>query len=449
MSDRQKLLLDCLMRERSEKVSPKLEAFRPVSIGGVCPGDVRIKGVRGGRAAGAKSWSLTSLIVQRAQYEKGLRIACLREIQHSLEESVYALVKKTVDRLNYSGWEFTKEYIKSPRGGYFIFRGLKDLRAASQIKGLEGFDIFFIEEAAPVSKESWDIIMPTLMRKEGAELWFTYNPEEDIDPVTEKIWNRNRKDALCIEVLPGAEDNPWWNDGLQHEMEQDFFYDPDEAEHIWNGQPRKQGIKAIIPRSSIRAAMDRVRAPTNERAIGIDVARFGNDNTVFTDKWGPKIYPQKVVSGWDTQQIAEYAWNDIAKCNNGIIIRVDDGAMGGGVTDRLRQLGAKVVPINFGATALRKDKYPNIVSEMWFNLREVIDQLDLPADAELIRELSGRQFEYDHSERRRVEKKDAFKKRIGRSCDRADSLILACYSGYSMEISAATRTALAARHRRR
>src|SRR5690606_22188107 len=124
-------------------VSPKLEAFRNPSIGGSCPASVRIKGARGGRGAGAKSWSMVSLIVQRAHYEGNLRIACLREIQQSLEESVYELVQKTVTRLGFKGWKFTREYIESGSGSRFIFRGLKDLRAANQIKGLEGFNIFF------------------------------------------------------------------------------------------------------------------------------------------------------------------------------------------------------------------------------------------------------------------------------------------------------------------
>lgn len=419
-------LLKLLEIETREQVSPKIEAFRNPSIGGLCPNHIRIKGARGGRGAGAKSWSMVSLIVQRAHYEGGLRIACLREIQQSLEESVYELVQKTVNRLGFKGWKFTREYIESASGSRFIFRGLKDLRAANQIKGLEGFNIFFVEEAATVTKESWDILLPTLMRVPASELWFCYNPEEEVDPVADKIWNRNRPDALCIELQPGPVDNPWWNDGLQMEMEQDFLYDPDEAEHIWYGLPRKQGHQSVIARASIRQAMDRKLEPTGGRAVGVDVARFGDDSTVITEKHGMVVKPQIVLKSLDTQEIAMRVW-DLIQRDPSIPIRVDDSGVGGGVTDRLRELGGRVIPVNFGANAIDKQKYANAATEMWFTLKEMLDELDLPDDPELMRELSGRQYKYDRSERRIIETKDEYKKRLKRSPDRADSLILACY----------------------
>lgn len=439
-------LLALLEFEEREDVAPKLEAFRNPSIGGDCPGDIRIKGCRGGRGAGAKSWSLTSLIVQRAQYEK-IRVACLREIQQSLEESVYELIRKTVERIGYSGWKFTKEYIESPTGSHFIFRGLKDLRAASQIKGLEGFDVFFVEEAATVSKESWDVLMPTLMRTPGAELWFAYNPEEEIDPVAEKIWNRNRPDALCIDLLPGKADNPWWNEGLQTEMEQDFEFDPDEAEHIWYGLPRKQGASAVIARASIRAAMDRTLVPEGGRALGVDVARFGDDLTVIADKVGLTVKPLIVRKTLDTQEIAKLVWFEIINRDPSVPVRVDDSGVGGGVTDRLREFGAKIVPVNFGENAVDHDRYANAASEMYFTVRELIDELDLPDDPELMRELSGRRYGYDRKERRQIESKDEFKRRLGRSPDRGDAVILACYAQKSYVVSEETRRGLANRRR--
>src|SRR3990167_7863885 len=89
----EKLLAEALLQEDLERVSPKLEAFRWAA---------RIKGCRGGRGAGAKSWSIASLLIQRAHHER-LHIACLREIQLTLEESVWKLMKETIDRLRYSG----------------------------------------------------------------------------------------------------------------------------------------------------------------------------------------------------------------------------------------------------------------------------------------------------------------------------------------------------------
>ena len=99
------LLQKILHQKNLERVSPKLEAFRPVCIGGTRDPSKKVLGARGGRAAGAKSHSLTSLIVQIANYTK-IKVACFREIQNSIDDSVYQLIKDKVEFLGYSGWIF-------------------------------------------------------------------------------------------------------------------------------------------------------------------------------------------------------------------------------------------------------------------------------------------------------------------------------------------------------
>jgi phage terminase large subunit len=194
-------LLNLLEQKNLEEVTPKMEQFREPK---------RIKLAKGGRGAGAKSWSCASLLVQRANREV-IKVGCFREVQKTLEESCYSLIKETVERLRYPGWAFTQNYIKSPTGSYFIFRGLKDIIAARQVKGLEGFDIFFIEEASTVSKESIQMMLPTL-RKEGSELWAVWNPETDYDPIYVELWLADRDDVLRIELEPGDIDNPYFPD---------------------------------------------------------------------------------------------------------------------------------------------------------------------------------------------------------------------------------------------
>lgn len=437
------LLAEIANQEKLEQVSPKLERFRNGSIGGSCPEYIRIKGCRGGRGAGAKSWGLTSLIVQRANFES-IRVACLREIQQSLEESVYELIEKTVSRLNYQGWRFTREYIASSSGSYFIFKGMKDLRASMSIKGLEGFDIFFMEEAASLSRESLDLALPTLMRTPGSELWFCYNPETESDPITEKIWSRDRSDALCIDLLPGPVDNPWWNSGLQKEMDEDFKFDPDEAEHIWNGLPRKQGQNSVLSRQSIRGAMDRAIDPIGAIEIGADIARFGDDSSVFYSRRGNKITGKRSMRKASTPEVARALW-DFANRDPSVVIRVDSTGVGGGVTDILREFGANVIPVNFGNVAMDQNKYNNVSSELWFSL--LIDEIDIPNDPELMRQLSGRQYYYDTKGRQCVESKDEYKKRLGKSPDDADALLLTFYRDYNIKMSDSIKKQLANRRK--
>jgi len=438
MSEAKELeLIEYLEQELREKVAPKFEAWRDPA---------RYKIAYGGRGAGAKSWSASSLIVQLAE-EKKIKVACLREVHNSLEESVYSLIVNTIDRLQYENWKVTKEYIENTKNGsHFIFRGLKDLRAAHNIKSLDEYNIFFVEESATITHESWKILLPTL-RKKGSELWAVFNREEEMDPVYERFVVNERNNSIILHLQPGEIDNPWWNNSeLPNEMAEDFKYDEDEAIHVWHGEPRKQGFKSILSRAKIRAAMDRVIVdPEGQESVGCDPADFGDDKTEMYKRKGLKVTNHKQIAKSDGIEVA----NQISSMINNdpsIPVRIDTTGIGTSARDQSKALGLKVFPINFAQSAEDKNKYADIVTEMWFNLP--IDEIDLPDDPQLMRELSGRQYTYDNKGRYKIEPKSEFKKRYGKSPDKADALILTFYQGGSMMMSNDARAALAARRNR-
>jgi phage terminase large subunit len=408
-------LLTLLEQAELERVSPKMERFRE---------PWRIKIAHGGRGAGAKSWSVASLLIQRAHREI-LRICCFREIQKSLEESSYRLMVDTINRLRCPGWKITKESLDSPAGSHIIFRGLVDMRAADQMKSLEGYDIFWLEEASAISKESISVLLPTL-RKTSSELWATLNRDMENDPIMAELWDADRDDILRIELQPGKADNPWFPAILQAEMETAYRINPDDAIHTWGGAPRKQGDNAVMSRVAIRAAMNRTAEETEPDEIGVDVARFGDDKTVMYRRRGFKTVAHKKYIKKDIPFIADAAW-DFAGRSSQIPIKVDDTGLGGGVTDILKRLGAMVIPVNFGGTPHNKNKYDTAADEMWFEFP--VDEVSIPDDPDLMMELSGRLYDYDKRGRRKVEAKKLFKERFGRSPDKADALLLAYYAG--------------------
>lgn len=419
-------LLNLLEQEDRERVSPKIELARGT--------DRMIVIARGGRGAGAKTMGLCSLLVQESNYVYH-RVACLREIQNSLEESVYQVIQETVDRLQYPGWKFTREYAESPTGSRWIFRGLKDMRSSTSIKGLQGFTRFFVEEAATISGESWDILLPTLFRNKGAKLFAAYNPESETDPVTTKIWNpyTGSDDALLIECRPEGEDNPWWNEALQKLSDKMKKTDPDLWEHVYGGKPRKQGDYSVLSRHLVRQAMQR-KLPDQfdgKEQIGVDVARFGNDKTTIWHRKGMKIVNWKELAGKDTQAVARLAW-DMGRQDTAVLFSVDDTGVGGGVSDKLKDLGARVQMINFGGKPNNDKKYTTIADELWFEFP--LDEVEIPDDDQLFEELTQRKYNYDNTDRRKIESKEEFKKRIGRSPDRADGLLLAFYRGGSASL---------------
>jgi phage terminase large subunit len=412
-------LLNLLEQKNLEEVTPKMEQFRKPK---------RIKLAKGGRGAGAKSWSCASLLVQRANREL-IKVGCFREFQASLKESCYSLISNTITRLRYPNWRIYNDYIISPVGSEFIFKGLNTLKAAGQVKSYEGFDIFFLEEASAISKDSLKILLPTL-RKEGSELWAVWNSETDYDPIYTELWLANRDDVIRVELEQGKIDNPHFPDVLQTEMETDYKNNPDEAEHIWGGSPRKQGENAVMSRVNIRAAVNRPVEKTEPDEIGVDVGRFGSDKTQMYRRRGAKIIAHKEFTKQDTQFVGDEAW-EFAGRNPNIPIKVDDTGVGGGVTDRLVRLGAYAVPINFGGSPKDKKKYDTAADEMWFEFP--IEKASIPNDPQLIQELGGRLYDFDKIGRRKIEPKKKFKERFGRSPDKADALLLCFYNGYHRE----------------
>ena len=103
---------------------------------------------------------------------------------------------------------------------------------ADNIKSLEGYDIAWVEEAQTFSQHSLDLLRPTI-RRDGSELWFSWNPRHKTDPVDAFFRKNPPPDAIAIPI--NWRDNPWFPSVLRAEMDHDFSTDPDKAEHIWNG----------------------------------------------------------------------------------------------------------------------------------------------------------------------------------------------------------------------
>lgn len=191
----------------------------------------RYKGAHGGRG-GAKSHFFAEQIILRALTVK-TRAVCIREVQNSIKESVRQLL---VDKIAKFGleqhFECLESEIRCPHGGLIIFKGMQAYNAAN-IKSLEDYDIAWVEEAQTLSAVSWRMLRPTI-RKEGSEIWCSWNPRHDTDTVDEFFRGASRHEgAVCVEV--NWRDNPWFPQVLRDEMERDFAADPEMAEHVWNG----------------------------------------------------------------------------------------------------------------------------------------------------------------------------------------------------------------------
>lgn len=159
---------------------------------------------------------------------------CIREVQKSLNESVKKLLEIKIEKFGL-GKAFTVQESKilTPYGGQIIFQGMQN-HTADSIKSLEGYDIAWVEEAQSLSQRSLDLLRPTI-RKEGSELWFSWNPRSETDPVDAFLRGPEPYPGSVV-VRANYTDNPSLPDVLREELEYDQRRDPDKFRHVWLGE---------------------------------------------------------------------------------------------------------------------------------------------------------------------------------------------------------------------
>lgn len=188
-----------------------------------------------GRGA-AKSWSFARVLVCKALEER-LRILCCREIQTSIRDSVHKLLKDQIDLLGLMPFfHITRDMIVCRRSGSeFIFKGLRDLRASESVKSIENIKICWVEEAQSISKESLDLLIPTI-RMAGSEIWFSINPRFASDPVYEMFLSPDSVlESNWLVKKISWRDNPYFTEELKKKMERDRWRSESTYEHVWEG----------------------------------------------------------------------------------------------------------------------------------------------------------------------------------------------------------------------
>lgn len=382
----------------------------------------RIKFYYGGRGGG-KSYAFADSLLLMGRM-RCLFIACLREIQDSIKESVYKLLCdriKYYDLRDYKIWEDRIE--NKLTGTRFIFKGLRD-QDAQKIKSLEGVDIAWIEEGQSISKKSWEILEPTI-RKDGSEIWISMNREEETDPLWVLVGNKPDERTLVRKV--NYYDNPFCPQELKLQAEKSKRENYDDYLHVWEGEPVQQGNTKLIGGQAVKKAFEpKMDNSTSPLIIGLDIARFGDDTTVFCFRKGRWCYRFDTYTHKDMVEVANIATNFIREYRPARLF-LDDGGVGGGVYDILkdRGLGEVVRGVNFGGNAIDDERYANRRAEMWDCVREWLTQVvQLPSDDRLLDDLCAVNKKYDRRGRLQLESKEEVKKRLGRSPDKADALAL-------------------------
>lgn len=210
----------------------------------------RYKVLFGGRG-GAKSWGIARALLIKGAKDP-IRILCAREFQTSIKDSVHKLLCDQIESLGLlSFYEITQTSIRGRNGTEFSFVGLKN--NVANIKSYEGVDICWVEEAQTTSRLSWNVLIPTI-RKEGSEIWISFNPELETDETYQRFVANPPQD--CITMKVNWYDNPWFPETLRQEKDALKARDEEAYNQVWEGLCRQTVDGAIFAREMQQAEKD-------------------------------------------------------------------------------------------------------------------------------------------------------------------------------------------------
>ena len=206
----------------------------PSEFKGLFREDWREAAVYGGRYS-LKSHTVARVLLIRARQKK-TRIGCFREFQNSISESSHQLLSDLIKQYGLNDFVVTdKAIVNRITGSDFLFKGLWNNEQS--IKSIEGIDIAWVEEAQTISKESLEVLTPTV-RKPGSQIIYTYNRFAEDDPIHTRLVLEGRPNTLIINVN--------YDVAIKHgllpkvifdEIEDDKKNRPSLYKHKWLGEP--------------------------------------------------------------------------------------------------------------------------------------------------------------------------------------------------------------------
>ena len=335
----------------------------------------RYKVAYGGRGSG-KTWLVAALLLLFG-YERRIRVVCVREVQKTLQESAKRTLEVWVEKLGLQHhYNIQREYIIGRNGTSFFFRGMSTT-TEEQARGWEDVDYAWFEEAQRMSQRSFEILRPTI-RKDGSEIWFTFNPRYRSDPVYRMFVVREPDNAVVQKV--NYDMNHWFPSVLEEERLDCLKYEPERYAHIWLGETDDEGeARLVLPFSLIEQCVDAHKRLGIRREdidgrldAGLDVADTGADRNALVMRRGPLV---EHIEMWSAQTLGQTTRRADMQCRARGVRRLfyDAGGIGGGIRSHLHDMGERPYfadPVLFGDAVTGPDyEYSYEVSNRQFFAR--------------------------------------------------------------------------------
>lgn len=420
-----------------------------------------IKVLKGGRAS-SKTWDTAGFAVFLASKYK-VKFLCVRQIQSKIQESVYAILVKQIERFGLtSEFEILKSTIVHRQTkSSFHFYGIS--RNISEIKGFEGANICWIEEGEGLTEEQWETIEPTL-REEGAECWILFNPKLITDYVVQKF-KHDPENGIIVQHI-NYDQNPFLTNSMMRKIERKKQEDYKAYEHIYLGVPKSDDDECVIKYSWLLAAVDaHIKLNievTGRDNVGYDVADSGNDKNCMV---AIKGILAKYLHEWKAEEnelnkSSLKVYNKALELNATILY--DSIGVGAGVGSNINSFNKSnntdIKSFKFIAgdrvknpdgiykdNIKNKDMFANLKAQAWWNIADrfrntynaVINKQEFKEDEiisisssligldDLLLELSTPKRDFDLTGKVKVESKQDLAKRGIKSPNKADAFIMA------------------------
>lgn len=271
----------------------------------------------------------------------------------------------------------------------------------------------------------------------------------DGEPMAFDFGNPTRKSGFFFENTVGRQKHRWHsraidartvyitNKKLHQEWIDDYGIDSDFVKVRILGQFPAAGSTQFIGSDLVEAAMERAVPQPGPLVLGVDVARFGDDDSVIYPRMGDdaRSWPIKRFKGLRTTELVDKVTDYVAEFRAvGLEVQkifVDATGIGAGVADQLLRLNYPVVDVHFGSRPTDARTYRFKVDELWGKLREhlrnrlVLPRRNDPEAGDLKDQLTQREFGYTIAgEKVNLMSKTQMKELGLPSPDLADALVL-------------------------
>ncbi len=319
----------------------------------------------------------------------------------------------------------TDHFYQLTNGSMIYYGGLGD--DASAIDKLKSMEIgwFAIDEASETT-EAFFLMLGSRLRLQVPHIKYFGLLASNPDPgwLKSRFIDQKLPGHIFIPALP--KDNPNLPSGYVERLRQ-LFPEEWQARFLEGDWSAFEGTNCVFPFQAIQSAAVRELAEGKPKALGVDVARYGDDESVVAVRAGGVGRIRAIAKKSDLMAVTGTVSAAILDERPLDAINVDADGMGGGVVDRLRELKHQVYEFHGGGRPNDNERFRNLKAEAYWGFRDrlVAGNVSIPDDLELKAQLTSCTYRVTSSGQIEITPKEEMKKKGIKSPDRAEALIYA------------------------